>query len=484
MSASGIVPSDRTFARWWNSPTLNTWASFAARSLSLVLILPLLLRIFPPDELAVWYVLATLISCQMLAELGFGPTFVRVIAYAMGGARDIREAMAGTQGARGGPDFHHLAEIIATMRRVYRWLTLLLAVGLLVAGTLALRRPLNALAEPRDGWISWLLVWCTTVVSFRGNFYSAWLQGINEIALLRRWEALAALAAILSSFVVLQLGGRLLALVVSTQFWAVANVLRNWWLSRRCLNRWLAVHPRVSFSPTVFAAVWPSAWRSGIGTLMSQGVLQGTSLIYAQSSDGAAVAGYLLAVRLQQAIASMANAPFYSKLPRFNRWWAEGRKAEMVEAAGRAMRLTLFVFVLPVILLLFWGPDLFHMLGSRTPFPSAAVWWVLGAALLVERYAAMHLQLYSTSNHIVWHIANGGTGTLTLVSAALLFQWLGLLGIPLGLLLGNILFYAPYTAALNHRTFPIRLRTFDLKYALLPALVFAAAGVGLLVMSR
>jgi O-antigen/teichoic acid export membrane protein len=447
------VNPKKFIGRLWHSPTLNTWASFATRSLTFVIVLPLLLRRFSAEELAVWYLFATLASLQMLAELGFGSTFVRVIAYGMGGAANLSAAMAGSGARSDGPNLELLGQIVGTMRTIYRRLTLLLAVLLGLGGTWALLRPLAALPEPRAGWISWALVYANTVLVFQGNYFSTWLQGTNQIAVLRRWETFTSLGAILTSFLLLKLGAGLLPLVAATQVWAALGVARNAWLAFQVLDGLLKTLGAARYCPDIFSAVWPSAWRAGIGVAMSQGVTQCSGLIYAQLGQSQSVASYLLALRLQATLASMANAPFASKLPLLSRWWAEGQKDRIVAATRRAMSLTLWAVVVPSVGLGVLGPLLLKWIGSRTHFPNPWVWWLLGAATFAERYGAMHLQLFSLSNRIVWHVANGVTGALAITTATALFPQIEVLALPLGMLIGNVLFYCPYSVRLSRAQF-------------------------------
>ena len=461
--------------RWWHSPTLNTWASFATRSLTFVIVLPLLLRRFSSEELAVWYLFATLTSLQMLAELGFGSTFIRVIAYAMGGARTLSAAMTGSGVSLGGPNLELLGQIVGTMRTIYRRLTLLLAVGLGFGGTWALFHPLAALPDPRAGWISWALVYGNTVLVFQGTFFSTWLQGTNQLTLLRRWETITSLGAIFTSFLFLKLGAGLLPLVAATQVWIALGVARNAWLSFQVLDGRLKTLRGARYCPDVFAAVWPSAWRAGIGVAMSQGVTQCSGLIYAQLGQSQSVASYLLALRLQQTMVAMANAPFYSKLPLLSRWWAEGSMERIINSARRAMTLTLWAVVVPLIGLGILGQPLLKWIGSRTPFPDPWIWWTLGAAMFAERFGAMHLQLFSLSNRIVWHVANGVSGGIAVCSAALMFPHLGVTALPFGLLLGNILFYCPYSARLSRRHFALGSRRVELTMILPPLLCLLIA---------
>jgi O-antigen/teichoic acid export membrane protein len=440
-------------ARLWNSPTFNTWTSFATRSLTFVIVLPLLLRRFSPEELTVWYLFATLTSLQMLAELGFGTAFVRVIAYAMGGAPSLSAAMAGSGSSSEGPNVELLGQIVGTMRAIYWRLTLLLGMLLGLGGTWVLLRPLAALPEPHVGWISWVLIYANTLLVFQGNAFSNWLQGTNQIAVLRRWETITSLGAILTSFILLNSGAGLLSLVTATQVWGAMGVARNVWLAFQVLDGRLRTLWLGPYSTDVFGIVWPSAWRAGIGVAMSQGVTQCSGLIYAQLGQSQSVASYLLALRLQVTLAAMANAPFASKLPLFARWWAEGAKDRIVATTLRAMRLTLWSVVVPLVGLGLLGPWLLKWIGSRTPFPDTWIWWTLGGAIFAERFGAMHLQLFSLGNRIVWHVANGVTGGIAVCSAAVMFSQLGVTALPLGLLLGNVLFYCPYAVRLSHRQF-------------------------------
>ena len=100
----------------WESPTLMTWGSFLTRSLSAVLILPMVLRNFPKEEITLWFMFAQIISLQLLVDMGFTPTFSRLIAHGKtervigagqcpairrGVIADVRSARLGGCGNRG-----------------------------------------------------------------------------------------------------------------------------------------------------------------------------------------------------------------------------------------------------------------------------------------------------------------------------------------------------------------------------------------------
>jgi hypothetical protein len=94
----------------------------------------------------------------------------------------------------------------------------------------------------------------------------------------------------------------------------------------------------------------------------------------------------------------------------------------------------------------------------------------MGVAYLIERWGGMHMQLYSLTNHIVWHIANGITGTVMLSAAVLLFPQLGVIALPLAMLLAYSCFYTPYAIHLSRKHYGYALLAFEKKAIALPAI--------------
>ena len=489
--------------RLWNSPTLTTWGSFGARSLGLVIVLPLVLKRFTTAEVALWQVFFTLIGLQLLAEAGLGTTFSRLVAYAMGGATQLENSPTELS-ANAAPNWNLIIRLTETLRAVYANAAWILGAALLVGGTLSLIRRVEALPqaayalerqakEARDSgdperarqldssasrvlpqwqaWTAWGLVLATTVITFRMNAYGSLLQGMNHVALVRRWETAFSMLGIITSLLVLLLKGNLFLLIAANQTWVLASAIRNRWLARTIVRSHQQALAHVRIHKDIFAAVWPRAWRAGLGATMSYGLVQFSSLIVAQSRDDNRVASYLLGMRLIQLLSQASQAPFYSKLPVLATQWARGQTSQLLAIAARAMQLSTWAFVLPWAFLGFCGPLLLERLDTHTAFPSTTLWILLGVATLLERYGAMHLQLYSLTNHIVWHIANGVTGALFVAISVFGFPFLGIMSIPVGLLIGNLCFYAPYCSILSHKYFQLQRPSFDVKTTALPSVL-------------
>lgn len=466
----------RLLQRLWNSPTLMTWGSLAARLSGMVVVLPLVLVKFAPAEVAIWQLFVSLYTLQLLLDFGLAPTFSRLLSYARGGAS--LEDIADTQRIKGGSTSPSqdavpvLQQVMSTQRwlyaRISMGVTLLFAVG----GTLALMAPAQNVAEPSQMWLAWGLVLVSSLIGFWGNGYSAALQGMDQIAITRRWEILFALGQIASAVAVLVLDGSLLTLVAANQTWLVMGAVRNRWLMRRLYPELMLPHPKAN--PLVMSGLWPAAWRSGIGVLMSQGIIQASGLIYGQMATPTQLATYMIGLRLITTVSQFSQAPFYSKLPQMAQSYARGDTPNQLALALRGMRLAHWVFAAGAVGIGVLGAPLLTMIGSNTPFVDNHIWWLLSAAFFTERLGAMYLQLYSTTNHIVWHIANGVTGVLMLSFAWLLFPHLDMAALPLAMLLAYAGFYTVYAIYLSRKAFKFSWMRFEARSAALPLAAAAA----------
>ncbi len=472
-------------ARIWNSPTLMTWGNFLAKSLSLVVLLPLIVSQLDATDVVVWYLFLSLITLQMLIDLGFTPTFTRVIAYGMGGISskeliNIRIRQPDNNKCLS-PNWDTIIQVGAVMKVIYKRLSALVFVLALSLGSLAVWKPISESTAPDLAWIAWLVVVFTTTITLYGNYYLAYLQGINEIARIQRWQMGFALASVATSSIVLFLGGDLLALTLSHQLWLIANVIFNRWLKNTVYHgKGREISQITKRLSDVWEVVWPAAWRSGIGVLMSAGLINLSGIIYAQLGETAKVASYLLGLQIIRAIVNFSAAPFYSKIPVFSKLYAQHLREQLIASAARGMFLSYWVFVVGFVSFGIMADWLLDLVGSNVNFPSSLIWCFLGLAFFWERYGAMHIQLYSTSNHILWHIANGISGIIMIILSIILFPLLDVLAFPLSILGGYLGFYSWYAALHSYKEFKLSFWSFEKNVMLFPlsvALIYSGIAV-------
>jgi len=462
----------RWFKRIWESATLITWASLVLRTATGLVVVPLIVTRLKTPEIAVWYLFSSVMGLQPLLELGFTPTFVRAVAYAAGGATKLlpgRNRESGSnQGSQESQEF--LDRICATMRWLYTRLAFAAITTVALGGTLALERSIAQTESPPEAWAAWAIILVGSFVGFRNLSCSAYLEGSNQISRLGRTQIAGALAGAILSSGVLLVGGGLAMLALSYQ---VCNIAASEWnrlVCRRSRPGGFAV-PSPRPDRSFLSTVWPPTWRSGLGIAMSYGVVQLSAIAYAQLGTPAQVAALLFSLRILQMLLTACQAPFSTKIPLLARLHAQGNTAGLLRVAARGMALSYWVYVTGTIVVGLTLQPFLSAIHSHVAFIDTRLWYAIALAYMVERYGAMHIQLYSLSNDIIWHRANGIAGGIYLIVLVSAFHALGLYAFPTAVLAGYLGFYSWYSAWHSYRWYHLTFWRLDGTTALIPGAV-------------
>lgn len=452
------------------------WLGHALKSLQIVLVMPLAFSFLSPDEITVWLILLTLISLQILADMGFTPTYTRALSMAFAGAKSLNPPSDNNTAAdqvKSEPNESLINDIVATMVVTYGRMSLVATVILFIIGTSVLIKPVGSLVDTSGAWIAWTIVLVSSVASFYGNSYIAYLQAIQRIPLIHRLRSVTALAATVTIVIALVLDTGILGLVIAQQSWQVLLII-FYRKSARTYGMDRVETPGREKSSKVFDYIWSATWKSGLGILLGYGVMQVSGLLYAQIAPAEKAAIYLLLLRLLQAVSMFAQAPFYSKLPAMSRLWVSGNTDALRNLAARGMKISYLVYVSGIIGSAIVFPILFDFFQTNIRFPDITLWVLFGIGGLIERFGAMHIQVYSLTNHIVWHVANGVGGVLFLVTSFALVPYVSTYGFAAGLIIANLGFYSWYSARHSYRVLEGGFFSFDRQLIALPfgAIVF------------
>lgn len=456
------------------SSTFNTWLSYSTKALSLFIVLPLILKKFTSGEVALWYLFSSVIALQGLADMGFKHTFVRFISFAMGGAKDINVYNSSKHPYESsGPNWDLISKIYSNMKKVYVWLTLLFFLLLISMGSLAMIKPVMVLSNPHEGWLCWGVIILVSCFKFYGTIFSNFLEGLNQVSLVKRWEAITSIFSIITSILFLILFDSLFALVLANQTWVLVNVLKDSQLCRKVENgAFLKLRLDSQFDKEFFRKIWQPAWRGGLSGFMSNGLNNITSILYAQIGSTTNIASYLLALRLMAQVKEVSMAPFYSKIPYLAKLRSQGRSSELVKVAQKGMFLSNIVFVIGSIIIGVLAEYFLGIIGSEVNFVEPQLWVLITIAYFIHRYGAMHIQLYNTTNHIIAHIADGVSGMIYIITVLMLINKYELYAIPVGMIAGYLGFYSWYAASFSLRSLETSFFKFEKKSLLIPLLIF------------
>ena len=89
----------------------------------------------------------------------------------------------------------------------------------------------------------------------------------------------------------------------------------------------------------------------------------------------------------------------------------------------------------------------------------------------------MHLQLYSITNHIVWHTVAIWTGSIFLILSSIFLKPYGYLAFPVAKIIAYLGFYSWYCAKYSYRKFGTNFLHYEMRVLFPPAIVFAFFGL-------
>jgi len=422
------------------SPTITTWMSYFTKSINLVILLPLVIDLLNDSDIAIWYLFSNVIGLQLLIDSGFSGNFVRYISFALNGNRSIFDKSINENLAIADIDF--LRTISFAMTEIYRVLIIALVLIYSTFGFYAFKLPIQLTTDSNLGWIVWTFTLIALPILIYGGKYSNILQGLNKIPLLRLWETFFNLFSSVFSIVILLVTKNVYFVVISLYCWSLLSVFRNYFIVRKID---LINSGTIDFS--ILKKMKPklllNSLKSGTGVLMAQGITYSVAFFFANKLDPSSLTTYLVTSGIIINIRNFSQAPFYSKIPFFATLTANQNIQELKRCLKRSMFQVYLIFFTSSLLLylLFWG---YLERYSVSFILDKKLWFILTLAFFLERYGAMHIQIYSLSNHILWHIHNGVSGVITIIFVIIIYQYAPLYSYPLALLISCLLFYSIY----------------------------------------
>ena len=435
----------KTWKRLLNSPTFSTWLSFISKAASFLVVLPLILNKFSAADVTLWHLYLILWSLIAIFDAGFGSAFVRVISYLSADSINTQASFNNNLNTLK----NGIEAINKVMKKFYLILGGICFILIGTIGTMLFSKPIDESSNSSFGLYVWFFFICTYPILLWGNRYINLLIGCHFIPVFRLWETFFNLLILLSILYLSLTGRGIHSLILTYQCWYVVGVYRNFKLVQNKIT--LGKKTDEKSIRLIKSLVLNNAMKSGLGVFLAQGITQGTSLVYAQYISPSLLAPYLVGLNIANSIKSFSQAPFYSKVPVFNRLYGEGNLKKLKELAYQSMNRVYIVFLSAFFFVTIFSEFIFESINSKVEFPEMDLWFLVGFGILIERFGAMHLQIYSTTNHIIWHLLNGITG---LVFFGIFFSTIKLFGLyafPIGYSVSYLCYYSWYAPKLSYQ---------------------------------
>ena len=426
-----------------------TWAAILFKVAGMAFLLPLILTKLPETDIVVWYVFMTMISFALLLDFGFAPTFIRLTAYCNKDLKDNHQSLSSDATFK---LIHKVDDKNALLQYIwdianncYAKLAISAFFLFLIIGSFFVARPISQSSDPTTNWFAWFVVMITSSLAIYGNKYIAILHGKGLIAENQRVTMLCSLVSILAAALALVFSYNFLVVICFYQAATIGSYIYNKKLvknhfsfSKSCKNK-LSPHDLMQLKKGINA----TAWRSGVGILMSAGTIHSSLLVVANFLPPSVAASYMLAFQFIRLFSSLCQVPFYTKIPSMASHYIRKELDSLKRIAFFAELKSVTLFFIFSVTGYFLFPLFQNLFKIKTSLPNKMFWLLLCIGTMLERSGAMHIQLYSLSNKIIWHYLNGLSCLTFSVFLFLFWEKNGGLALPIAILASNVIIYFP-----------------------------------------
>ncbi|WP_286695557.1 hypothetical protein [Spongiibacter sp. UBA1325] len=445
--------------KYLSSPFLMTAFNLVARSLFLIFLTPVLSLGLAEEQLLYWAFLVSCFMIQGLLDFGFSQTFIRLISGARSGV--ALSAILGNRASGSRRSDRGGGLIKAAAGRAYLALSILLFVLICIFGwwgfvsypeyyqdkeqkmlvfmIMLAFAPLNLLMLKN------FVLMCGDGQVAKANLISASVLVVSFLAVI----ILTLLGeASLPSICLLYQGGVFISLLIMRERREKKNSCR-----KKDVN-------------IVFFRVLKISVQSGIGIFFSLIFYQAVGIYFSTNlplSQGLTVI-YLM--QIARAIASFSQAVFYSRIPDISqRFYSSGPKQAMEFGMKMAFKMQL-LFGLASIASIFVY-EVYESAVVKNVF-EPRMWLLLCACVSLERAIGVLMQMYSMTNHILWHRYNSMVAFVTAIPIYVFGSFYSfLMGYAFAIILCNFLILHPRASSVYGS-----LRGYYLKVCIYPSSIY------------
>lgn len=389
-----------------------------------VLILPVILRYLSADEVGIWTIFISFSAITLLFDFGFSQTFSRNITYVFSGANNFQKE--GFSIVQKGENINYalLKSVIGAMKWFYTRISLIIFLFLAIVGTFYIHYILNKSYSGGGTiiYISWFLY-----IFFIG--YQSYTLYFDSLLLGRGMVKKNKQIIIISQVFFISISLTLILVcklgILSLAAGQMGAVVVNRFLSHRAfydkeIKSKIKNAENISHKK-VLNDISPNAIKIGITSLGSFLINKSSVFIGSLFLPLTAIASFGVSKQVVELIAVVSTIWFSTFYPKMIQDRINNRISHLKELYLRSKIVSIFLFLLMGIIVLFFGNSLLVSIKSNTLLLQTSLLAILLISTFLENNHAWAGSVLLTKNEVPFFKASIFSGLLTVL---LLFLFL------------------------------------------------------------
>ena len=426
------------------SPVLWTGFVTLLRTGGFFIVLPVLLRKIPTENLGMWYVFLGIAQLCGIVELGFAPNISRFASFFLGGAASPRSIGIDHSNSENTiPNLAGIAGLAELGRTLYPRLGAAVGVLMTLGGGIWLHFHFGDKFWNLQVAPAYFLYAVGMTASMYGYFWMNLLFGVDRVS---QGQQVFAIGLILNY--ILCLGGLLAgAGLYALAIGQIALTLFPRWMASRILKKDF-LSKTTSLQKVSWRDLWPMTWRSGLCTFAAWLAMPATTLICAQIAGLADTARYGLSMQLVAMVYGLAGTWMSVCWPRLAVLRTQQDRGGIRRLVAGRMGLSVATYMVGAFSAWWLAPLAIHLFKSKTDFLPPALLALLFAVVLIDFVMGNCKSFLVTGNHMPHLNSALVAGALNVALCFLLGHYFGVIGIILSIALSQLFFNFWYTLRL------------------------------------
>jgi O-antigen/teichoic acid export membrane protein len=333
-----------------------------------IILLPLILREFPQETVAIWTIFLTAITLTNLLDFGFHSSFARNITYVISGITELKTTgFQVINNNNGEIDYSLLKGLIHTMRWFYARVAAILLILLSTAGTYYIYTILKKYTgNHAEVYISWFVLAINNSYSLYTTYYDSLMQGKGLIKRNKQIQIVGQTIYLAVAVVLILLHFNLIAIVSAQALSIVIRRLLAYYTIytpnfKHCLRN-AGTKPLKE----ILKPIYPNAVKMGLtgfGGFLVQRSAMIIGALYLPLND---MASYGITIQITGIIASIAGVYLASYQPKTVQLRAQNDNLAIKYIYLKGCLLLVCTFVIGGLALLFLGDWTLSLIKSQT----------------------------------------------------------------------------------------------------------------------
>lgn len=366
--------------------------------------LPLILNMLSTEEIAMNYLMMTVGSLVVLIDFGFAPQFGRNVTYVFSGAQKLeKEGINGNMS--GHVSYRLLKGLIVVAKKVYMYMSIAVLTLMLTLGTWYIQSVTNGFTNVDNALWIWLLYTVSTFFNIYFCYYSSLLTGRGLIKESKIAVMASKIVYIVICYIFLLCGWGLMSV-------CIANFVSPF------VDRWMSYHyfydkelkyklaeAEVNTSDTreIFDAIWHNAKKLGVSSVCAYLTMRASMFFAGLYLTSSAIASYGLMTQFVNIITGVSGTLFASYIPKITSHIASNDRDGMVRSFSWAMNIYYLLFIAGSAVLVFAGPKVLSLIGSKAVLPETPMLIVFLIVILLENNHSNYCMLISMGNSVPFY---------------------------------------------------------------------------------